>query len=299
MNGLPHIYTSNPDSTARRWAEMERYLALNVLEPAEKRFICKFADQCKSSHPGQFYEGQLHHLGWHYDLAVDGRPLRIVAVGQECGHNPIHVTMEQRRNKILVGSGLHRRFYAEGRYRNRNPHMRGTTSVLRLLLGLGLGSDFGDETPLVNGKHPHIFDAFALVNFLLCSAVKADAPEPTEADDEDRSAGEGMSTPEMQHNCSGHFRRCLEILQPTVIVVQGRGVRNWLSPALHLPATPGTTENPAIERLRIGGSEALLVAFSHPSAHGAFNWGTNDHTAYLMDTVKPKIEEIRSMLGLA
>ena len=54
---MPHIYTSNPDLTSRRWAEMERYLALEVLEPVEKRFVCKFAGKCKSSHLGQFYEG--------------------------------------------------------------------------------------------------------------------------------------------------------------------------------------------------------------------------------------------------
>jgi|GEM_PF-545380 len=297
---MPHVYTSNPDLTARRREEMERYLATNVLEPERKQFVCGFANRCKASHHGQFYEGQLHHLGRHYDLAVDGRPLRIVVVGQECGHNPIHVAMDQRWNTVLMESGLHRRFYAGGGYRNRNSHMKGTTSVLRLLLGLGLGSNFRDETPQINDKHQHIFDAFALVNFLLCSAVRADAPEPTEAVNSDNPApaGEGMSTGEMQHNCSGHFRRCLEILKPNVIVVQGRGVRDWMGPALGLPPTHGTTIDPEIERVRVNNSVALLVAFSHPSARD-FRWGTNDHTPYLINTVTPKIQIIRSMIKLA
>src|SRR5258708_1774008 len=94
---------SRLDLTARRWEKLERYLATNVLDPETKRFVCQFAGRCKASHHGQFYEGQLHHLGRHYDLTVRGRDLRVVVVGQEYGNNPIHVTMDERREMIVEG----------------------------------------------------------------------------------------------------------------------------------------------------------------------------------------------------
>ena len=46
--------------------------------------------------------------------------------------------------------------------------MRGTTLPRRLLLGREPGTDAEGER-LLDG---HIFDGFALVNFLLCSALK-------------------------------------------------------------------------------------------------------------------------------
>jgi hypothetical protein len=39
-----------------------------------------------------------------------------------------------------------------------------------------------------------------------------------------------MATPSMWRNCAPHFRRALDILQPTVLVVQGTAVRQWLRP---------------------------------------------------------------------
>jgi hypothetical protein len=291
---------SHPELTARRLEKLERYLATNVLDPETKDFRCRFAAQCKASHDGKFYEGQLHHLGEHYDLTVGGRDLRVVVVGQEYGHNPIHVTMAERRLGIVEDSGLGHRFFSTPKYMNRNPHMRGTTSLLRLLFGLPLGSDFEGEFLRIAGQYVHIFNAFALVNFLLCSAVSADADEPTEIVHRQlHGARSGMATRVMLDNCATHFRKCLEVLEPTVIIAQGRGVRNWMGRRLGLRMPPpGTIENPAIERIRISGSETLLIAFSHPSAHAPHSWGMNEGQDYTLNTVKPKIHEIRSLLRL-
>lgn len=71
----------------------------------------------------------------------------------------------------MGGSGLKSRYYAGGGHPGRNPHMRGTTSALRILFGNGLGADWeGEFVTTVNGERFHVFDAFALVNVLLCSA---------------------------------------------------------------------------------------------------------------------------------
>ncbi len=73
-----------------------------------------------------------------------------------------------------MSSGLDCRFKAGGDYQARNPHMRGTANVLRLLFGIPLGADHNSEFMMIEGERIHIFDAFALVNYLLCSAVSAD-----------------------------------------------------------------------------------------------------------------------------
>ena len=57
--------------------------------------------------------------------------------------------------------------------------MRGTTSALRALFGNGLGTDRGGEyVEPVNGRRFHIFDGFALVNRLLCSASPTNRSRP-------------------------------------------------------------------------------------------------------------------------
>lgn len=43
-------------------------------------FVCSDYRTCEASHAGDFYEGQLHHVGRHYDLLPDGQPLRVVVI---------------------------------------------------------------------------------------------------------------------------------------------------------------------------------------------------------------------------
>jgi len=96
-------------------------------------------------------------------------------------------------------------------------------------LGLGLGADHDGEFVNINGERVHIFECFALVNFLLCSAVPA-AEEGAKATH--RLAGKPVrSTKTMQANCSSHFRAALEILEPTLVVAQGYGVCEWIASA--------------------------------------------------------------------
>jgi len=66
--------------------------------------------------------------------------------------------------------------------------MRGTTSALRTILGDGPGADHeGEFVHTVDGERFHVFDAFALVNVLLCSAGPP--------------ASMGRSTTTMRRNC--------------------------------------------------------------------------------------------------
>jgi hypothetical protein len=89
----------------------------------------------------------------------------------------------------------------------------------------------------------------------------------------------------MQQNCATHFRAALETLEPTLVVAQGYGVRRWIARVYDLPAR---RPQDGIEQLQ----QATLVTFSHPSAHGEFNWGLNERMPYLVNTVAPTIGRV-------
>ena len=176
--GTMTVFSSDPIGAARRVADLKSYFEQHVLTPTGQ-FICSSERPCKGSHAGSFYAGQLPHIGASYGLMRNGAPFRVVAVGQEYGHGPEFVDLEERREMIVDGSALKLRFRAENGYRARNPHMKGCTSILRLLFDHPLGSDHQGEFVQLNGTPTHLFDCFALVNFLLCSAVPSDRRRPS------------------------------------------------------------------------------------------------------------------------
>ena len=262
-------------SDERRRA-LEEYLTGNVLAT---EFICTHFDECRSSHAGPFYEGQLHHVGRFYDLLFNGLPLRIVIVGQEYGDGP-ELVDSQARYEMIMRSGRDLRFKAGGGYKQRNPHMRGTTNVLRLLFGIPLGTDHESEFKTIDGERVHLFDAFALVNYLLCSALSNDGTT------------RGLATPTMMKNCQHHFREALRILQPSVVVVQGKTFWPWVESAFDSV----THRAHEVHDARLGSMQTFLASFTHPSALYPGNWGANDHTPYLLNTVVPSIAWIRDQL---
>jgi hypothetical protein len=271
----------NPGRAQHRRDELDQYLSANILAA---RCVCQHYKSCRASHPHKFYEGQLHHVGQYYDLESDGVPLRIVVVGQESGHEPARVSSRDRYERVM-SAGRDRHFLAGGGYPARNPHMKGTTSALRLLFGLPLGTDYRSEDLDVDGSHCHLFDAFALVNYLLCSAVGNDGTM------------RGQATETMKANCRGHFREALRILEPSVVVVQGEAfwsscVSGSFDSVTHLAHD--------IHEARLGASKMYVAAFAHPSAGPPKNWGANDRTPYLLGRVKPSLEWLRrEALGIA
>ncbi len=266
--------------TEERRRALEQYLTANVLAA---EFICTHFRECRSSHAETFYEGQLHHLGRFYDLLFDGLPLRVVVVGQEYGHEPARVHSEARY-QMIMHSGLYCRFKAEGSYEARNPHMRGTTNALRLLFGIPLGTDHESEFMTVDHERFHLFDAFALVNYLLCSAVGNDGKT------------RGLATSTMIKNCQHHFQQALRILEPSVVVVQGRTFWPWIQSAFDSV----THQAHEVHSARLGSLHMFVASFTHPSAPSyPLNWGTNDQTPYLLQTVAPSIAWIRDQIFIS
>jgi hypothetical protein len=273
-------------STRRRTQQLRRYVAGHLLD-GKNDFICPHFRECKASRQkgDTFREGTMSHLGRRFDLSFDGKPLRIVIVGQESGWAKMPafrhgVSLDDRYWVVHDRSGLERRYYAEPGHEARNPHMRGTTSALRLLLGTGLGSDYaGELIKPANGRPFHVFDGFALVNRLLCSAGP-------------HGSSEGHPTRTMFTNCAEHFVRTMEILEPTIVIFQGQRV------AKRTRQLFGNVRR-RTDQLSEGvlkGNRVILCEFSHPSARGALRWGDRVDAPYLTRVVAPTLGEARQIL---
>ncbi len=260
-------YKFYPELTIERIKRLNEYCSKNI--HTKDTFACSKYNECRTSHSGNFYEGQLSHVGKLYDASLNEKPFRILIVGQEYGTNDRLVSLEQRAEMIYKSGSL--------TFSKRNPHMRGTTSVLRLLFNKGLGKDADGELQQFNNEGYHIFDTFALVNFLLCSAIKAGGGK------------KGKATDEMKRNCSKHFRATLEILEPTIIILQSR---SFLTPFLGVfDHTELLTKNLYIGMIK--NKKIFLGCFTHPSTPtNKDNWGRDEKTQYLLKTIAPTINII-------
>lgn len=160
------------------------------------------------------------------------------------------------------------------------PHMRGTTSALRILFGKGLGTDHADEfVHPTRGRRFHVFDGFALVNLLLCSA----GPD---------GSSQGRPTSTMFANCASHFTATLRILEPTVVVLQGVKVAQWA----HRVLRPTAAITDHLHETHQDDRRILMCSFSHPSSRGATRWGDRIDQPYLEAVVAPTLNEVRSRL---
>lgn len=225
----------------------------------------------------------MSHLGRHYDLWEGSQPLRIVVVGQEDGGDRPHAGLAERRAFIADRTGLERRFYAGDGRSARTSQDRGSTTTLRLLMGRAVGSDFDSEWfDLDDGSRAHIFDMFALVNVLLCSAVTPGTVQ-------------GRSSSTMRKNCLPHFEETLHILEPTVVVLHGVNVRQWTRTFF----TERRQFSPNLFEASLFGREMLVCAFSHPAARASLNWGNTLRPLYVNDVVEPTLKMARQMLGLS
>lgn len=192
----------------RRKADLESYLSANVWNPHDG-FVCESAVSCRSSAEkagASFYEAQGHMIGPCYDTRVDGNPHRVVVLPMETGEPKQHRTVEQRTQDVLDSGKL--------TFGQRNQHMRGVTFALRLAFGFGVDVDT-EHIQFADGSSSHLFDAYAMTNLLLCSAV-------------DHGTAKSRATGIMRNSCSRHLRASLGILQPTLVISQGAGLDNTL-----------------------------------------------------------------------
>lgn len=280
--------TADTQKTNQRLAQLQAFLNDKVLDSTTKEFRCSHANDCKASARSgpdrDFFSGQLRHVGYKYDLMANGKPLRVVVIGKSYGgmgdadRGEKHCDLDKRYDMIMDVS-KYSVVWGSGRSGCRNQHMSGTTFLLRLIFGCGLENAVNHDSEFVclsgDSERTHLFDMFALLDFVLCSAV-------TIGNSSDRT------TPTMVSNCSPFLHRALEILQPNLVISQG--VADWLEKA-GVCRQKDQKGIDGIEEVNINGCKALLLKFTHPSAHGQLCWGNSPRDKYLLQTVKPTVEE--------
>lgn len=254
-------------ASEQRKARLESYLAANVLNSREG-FICKTAGACRSSAlkgGAAFYEAQGHMVGPCYDTQVGGKPYRVLVLPMETGEPKQHRTVEQRTKDVLSAGRTN--------FAQRNQHMRGVTFALRLAFGLPVDADT-EHIQFADGTSAHLFDAYAMTNLLLCSAV-------------DHGTAKSRATGIMRKSCSRHLRASLEVLQPTLVISQGAGLDNTLSSTLGVIRSVDAN----VAACDLAGSQFVWVSLRHPSRG---NWSSLKCT-YLHGVVVPAITKGRAL----
>ncbi|WP_350246510.1 hypothetical protein RBB84_19275 [Rhodococcus sp. D-6] len=276
-------FTSDPVRTRQRIAELDEYMSRSVFGAGG--FVCRSSASCGSAaakKAADFYEGQLSHVGLHYDLFEDGVPLRVLVLGMEMGRPDRHISLETRRLQQDEAIGM--------RFGARHAHMLGTTSALRAAFGRGLGDDrAGELLPLANHPVPqHVMQCYALVNKRLCSAVRP-------VDSAKGRRFQAAQVPAMDRACLPHLAATIRILEPTMVILQSKALRSLIAPHLkHVERIDPANEQ--LEYAEFAGVATAIANFSHPAAHAPYNWGSSHRNVYAMDVVEPTLETARSFL---
>ncbi|MGC4763559.1 hypothetical protein ACLQ20_11965 [Micromonospora sp. DT46] len=126
----------------------------------------------------------------------------------------------------------------------------------------------------------HLFDAYAMANMRLCSAVVSGTTK-------------SLGNATMSRNCAPHMAATIAILQPTLCIVQGVEVHKSLTAIM----SRRREITPYLVRARIAGVDTLVDAFTHPSAMRLTDhWGRLTSVPYLHGTVAPTIRTARRWL---
>lgn len=174
---------------------------------------------------------------------------------------------------------------AETEFRKRNYHMKGTTLLLQRLFKLPRGTNHDSEYLNVNDKRVHIFNSFALVNYLLCSAIKINSMRDA-------------STSSMKNNCKEHFRKALEILEPTIAIVQAKTYQDDI--AISMDHLEPLDDKGVVFTAKLGKNVFNLLLFSHPSSTKSktksgesinSRW-ISENSSYFRNTIIPAINSL-------
>jgi hypothetical protein len=196
----------------------------------------------------------------------NGRPWQIVVVSMQTGEVESPITMPRRRAQFTDR--------VREDFSQRNAHIKGVTSALRVLWGHSAGRDRAGELLATPEGPIHVLDAHALVNTTLCSSIKVAGSR----------AGQGSDV--MHSNCREHLRVVLERLEPTIVHSQGRRADSR-HPTPHRSMLEilddvqwhDAEETVAIASLR--GRQFVWNTVGHPSAKGKQAWQYPDSPKFV------------------
>lgn len=237
----------------------------------ENNPLCKHYRICKNSCESvgrRFGYGQLPHIGAHYALKRNGKDFRVVISAAEQGEDTSYQSVESRTSQISC--------LTPG-----NAHMQGTLIALQLLFEVAVTK--GNLNMEIDGKEVQILSAFALPNFLLCSAPWGE------------SSGSAY-TVTTQVNCAEHFDAVLGILKPQILIVAGARAHEYLR-AYHGMKNIEMRQ-PKVSRITIGEHATWVLPLYHPSARsrGWAGWGSSRIDEYLRPAINKLHKKFADLL---
>jgi hypothetical protein len=101
----------------------------------------------------------------------------------------------------------------------------------------------------------------------------------------------------MDKACLPHLEATVQILEPTLIVLQSLRLWPLIAPRLHkvhpIKVRGVAPDRARLDRVEFSGVETMIATFSHPAAFGQLNWGNSARDTYLLNTVAPVINAAR------
>lgn len=270
------IFATDPSATGARRSALAAYYEQEVLDH-ERDFVCSSFDGCRTSAArsrSAYNEGQLPHVGEHYDATIDGHPSRVMIVPMETW------APDYRRQPMASFTAAVHRHAANPR--GRNPHMRGVMFALQLTFGLPASTARADEYLSTPDGPVHLYDTYVHHNATLCAALKTDATgKPTT---------KSAQTSIMRRNCFRHLATAIEILEPTLVIAQGATVGNALVRTFSIEQWHTET----VARCTVRGHRFTWVKLPHPSAHPPQRWASLKNS-FLHEVVAPSIGLARKL----
>lgn len=262
-------YRVDREVSARKRKELQGYFQDNVWN-SEDVFICRSQQMCRTSamkNPQTaFCGGQGQSVGPSYEVYHDSTPLRVLVIPMESGAESQGVSWAERSEEV-AGAG-------RKPFRQLNPHMRGVLFTLQLAFGLPVGEAGATHLPIsADGNNPHLFESFAMVNLLWCSAVK-------------KGSMSSRSTGMMRASCARHMRATVGILKPNLVISQGSRLDETLRSSL------GVTEpvDEAIARCDLDGQSFVWASLRHPTR----SWHSTK-LPYFDEVVRPTLALAREL----
>ena len=290
------MITFDDSTTGQRIHRLEDYYERKVLQGSN--FICGSYASCKAAikPPIHFYEGQLSYMGNKYDMKIDGKPLRIVMSGISYGYGPPKVSMAQRRSSPQSGvmyTAMSDRYNSDGMHNSRTKQGKGITLALRyILLGPQSLNTYSDWTTEFLGEthkeDDHIFNMFALVNYLLCSAT--------------RGTSEDAAPATMRRNCFDHYMETIKILEPNLVIGQKKGLLSDMLRRMSGPArlVPLHDVHPLSGYYDGDHLRFVFCDLNHPACRNAQgSWWRDPASPYFQDVVVPTLHLALKTLQIA
>lgn len=178
----------------RKRDELETYFADKVWND-DDGFVCLSREMCRASAlkktDTSFYAGQGQAVGSSYEIRENGVPLRVLVIPMEYGTTSEGVSWAERSKEVEKAG--------DKPFKKLNPHMRGVLFTLQLAYGLPVGESGATQLPSgTEGASPQLFETYAMVNMLWCSAVKTGGMS-------------SRSTGMMRASCARHMRATIDI----------------------------------------------------------------------------------------